>query len=170
MSEELRIEPIGVIETPFREPEGTPIQASRANGARGIVRIEPRFHAGLQDLAGFERIWLIYWLHKAPGSSLLVTPFLDRRQHGIFSTRSPARPSPIGISAVRLLAVQDGALEVADVDMIDGTPLLDIKPYVPEFDCHPSSKAGWFDESSSDRRLADDRFDSTSPGKGPEQC
>jgi tRNA (adenine37-N6)-methyltransferase len=170
MSEELKIEPIGVIETPFREPAGTPIQPSRANGARGKVRLEPRFQAGLQDLAGFERIWLIYWLHKAPGSSLLVTPFLDQRQHGTFSTRSPARPSPIGISAVRLLAVQDGALEVADVDMIDGTPLLDIKPYVPEFDCYPSSKAGWFDESNSDRRLADARFDTTSHEKGPEQC
>ena len=169
MSEELKIAPIGVIETPFREPAGTPIQPSRANGARGIVRLEPRFQAGLQDLAGFERIWLIYWLHKAPGSSLLVTPFLDQRQHGIFSTRSPARPFPIGISAVRLLAVQDGALEVADVDMIDGTPLLDIKPYVPEFDCYPASKAGWFDESNSDRRLADARFDATSPDKGPEQ-
>ena len=74
----LTIEPIGVIETPFREPAGTPIQPSRANGARGTVRIEPRFQAGLKDLAGFERIWLIYWLHKAPESSLLVTPFLDQ--------------------------------------------------------------------------------------------
>ena len=170
MSEELKIEPIGVIETPFREPAGTPIQPSRANGARGRVRIEPRFQTGLQDLAGFERIWLVYWLHKAPGSSLLVTPFLDRRQRGIFATRAPARPSPIGISAVRLLSVQEGILEVADVDMIDGTPLLDIKPYVPEFDCYPASKAGWFDESNSDRRLADGRFDSASPEKGPERC
>jgi tRNA-Thr(GGU) m(6)t(6)A37 methyltransferase TsaA len=169
MSEELKIEPIGVIETAFREPAGTPIQPSRANGARGKVRIEARFQAGLQDLAGFERIWLIYWLHKAPASSLVLTPFLDQRQRGVFATRAPARPSPIGISAVRLLAVQEGILEVADVDMIDGTPLLDIKPYVPEFDCYPASKAGWFDESNSKRRLADDRFDSTSPGNGPEQ-
>ncbi len=164
----LTIEPIGVIETPFRNPAGTPIQPSRANGARGTVRIEPHFQAGLKDLAGFERIWLIYWLHKAPESSLLVTPFLDRRQRGLFATRAPARPSPIGISAVRLLAVQEGVLEVADVDMIDGTPLLDIKPYVPAFDCYPNSKAGWFDESNSKRRLADDRFDST-PEKGGER-
>jgi tRNA-Thr(GGU) m(6)t(6)A37 methyltransferase TsaA len=168
MYDELKINPIGVIETPFREPAGTPIQPSRANGALGKVRIEPRFQAGLKDLAGFERIWLIYWLHKAPKSSLLVTPFLDTRERGIFATRAPARPSPIGISAVRLLAIQEGVLEIADVDMIDGTPLLDIKPYVPEFDCYPNSKAGWFDESNSKRRLADDRFDGT-PGKGPEQ-
>jgi tRNA (Thr-GGU) A37 N-methylase len=103
------------------------------------------------------------------GSSLLVTPFLDQRQRGVFATRAPARPSPIGISVVRLLAVQERVLEVADVDVIDGTPLLDIKPYVPEFDCYPNSKAGWFDESNSKRRLADARFDSESPGKGPEQ-
>jgi len=169
MSDELKIEPIGVIETPFHEPAGTPIQPSRANGALGKVRIEPRYQAGLEDLAGFERIWLIYWLHKAAESSLLVTPFLDTRKRGIFATRAPARPSRIGISAVRLLAVQEGALEVADVDMIDGTPILDIKPYVPEFDCYPASKAGWFDESDSKRLLADGRFESPSPRKNPEQ-
>jgi tRNA-Thr(GGU) m(6)t(6)A37 methyltransferase TsaA len=169
ISDELKIETIGVIETPFREPAGTPIQPSRAKGARGKVRIEPRYRAGLEDLAGFERIWLIYWLHKAPESRLLATPFLDTRKRGIFATRAPARPSPIGISAARLLAVQEGVLEVADVDMIDGTPLLDIKPYVPEFDCYPASEAGWFDESKSKRCLADDRFDCTSAGNGPEQ-
>jgi tRNA-Thr(GGU) m(6)t(6)A37 methyltransferase TsaA len=167
MSDELKLEPIGVIETPFREPAGTPIQPSRANGAPGKVRIEPRFHAGLKDIEGFERIWLVYWLHKAPKSSLLVTPFLDERQRGVFATRSPARPSPIGISAVRLLAIRGGILEVADVDMIDGTPLLDVKPYVPEFDCYPNSKAGWFDESKSKCRLADDRFDDM-PAKAAE--
>ena len=169
MSNELKIEPIGVIETPFRNVAGTPIQPSRANGARGRVHVERRFQAGLKDLAGFERIWLIYWFHQASGSSLLVTPFLDERQRGVFATRAPTRPSHIGISAVRLLAVQEGVLEVADVDVIDGTPLLDIKPYVSEFDCYPNSKAGWFDESNSKRRLADARFDGASPGEGPEQ-
>ncbi len=159
----LRIEPIGVIETPFGEPAGTPIQPSRAKGARGRVRVEPRFWAGLRDLAGFERIWLIYWLHKRQGSSLLVTPFLDRQQRGVFATRAPVRPAPIGISAVRLIAIEEGVLEVADVDMIDGTPLLDIKPYVPEFDSYPGSRAGWFDEAGSDSRLADGRFGVTEP-------
>ena len=161
MPDQLKLEPIGVIETPFREPAGTPIQPSRAGAARGRVHIDPRFQTGLQDLAGFERIWLIYWLHKAPASSLVVTPFLDHQQRGVFLTRSPARPAPIGVSAVRLLEIQDGTLEVAGVDIVDGTPLLDIKPYVPEFDCYPDSKAGWFDLSASERRLADDRFDST---------
>lgn len=160
MSEKLVIDPIGVIETPFREPAGTPIQPSRAKGARGQVRLEARFHAGLKDLAGFERIWLIYWLHKSTGSNLLVTPFLDTQEHGIFATRAPSRPSPLGMSAVRLLAIHEGGvLDVADVDMIDGTPLLDIKPYVPEFDCYANSRAGWFDESNSARSLADERFE-----------
>jgi tRNA-Thr(GGU) m(6)t(6)A37 methyltransferase TsaA len=162
----LSIEPIGVIETPYRDPAGTPIQASRANGARGTIRIEPCFHAGLKDLEGFERIWLIYWFHKAPEVSLLVTPFLDSRERGVFATRAPARPFPVGISAVRLVSIQAGVLEVADVDVIDGTPLLDIKPYVPEFDCYPNSRAGWFDESNSRRRLADDRFKRRPEGKG----
>lgn len=110
MSNELKIEPIGVIETPFREPAGTPIQPSRANGARGKVRVEPRFWAGLQDLAGFERIWLIYWLHQRLGSALLVTPFLDQQERGVFATRAPARPTPIGISAVRLMGIEGGVL------------------------------------------------------------
>ena len=159
MSDELRIRPIGVIETPFHEPAGTPIQPSRANGARGKVRVDPRFWPGLQDLAGFERVWLVYWLHQQQGSALLVTPFLDRQQRGVFATRAPVRPAPIGISPVRLIGIDDGVLDVADVDMIDGTPLLDIKPYIPEFDSHPASRAGWFDESGSRECLADDRFE-----------
>jgi putative methyltransferase, YaeB/AF_0241 family len=159
MSSQLKLEPIGIIETPFREPAGTPIQPSRARGARGRIQIDPRFQAGLKDLEGFERIWLIYWFHKASSSSLLVTPFLDTRERGIFATRAPARPAPIGMSVVRLLAVHGGILDVEDVDIVDGTPLLDIKPYVPEFDCYPHSRAGWFDESNSQRRVADDRFD-----------
>jgi len=158
MIERLTITTIGVIETPFREPAGTPIQPSRASGARGLVRIAPQFWTGLRDLAGFERIWLIYWLHKWPGPALLVTPFLDQHERGIFATRAPARPAPIGLSAVRLIGIDEGVLEVADVDMVDGTPLLDIKPYVPEFDCHPASRAGWFDDANSQERLADGRF------------
>jgi tRNA-Thr(GGU) m(6)t(6)A37 methyltransferase TsaA len=109
-------------------------------------------------LEGFERVWLIYWLHKARNPSLLVTPFLDHQQRGLFATRSPARPASLGISAVRLIAVRGNVLEIADVDMIDGTPLLDIKPYVPEFDSYPGSRGGWFDEAHMPSRRADDRF------------
>jgi len=159
MSNELKIEPIGIIETPFQQAEGTPIQPSRANGARGKVYVDARFWPGLQDLAGFERIWLVYWFHKRAVSSLVVTPFLDQQRRGVFATRAPAHPAPVGISVVRLIGIAGGVLDVADVDIINGTPLLDIKPYVPEFDSYPVSKAGWFDQSSSRQHLADDRFE-----------
>ncbi|MCW5977512.1 MAG: tRNA (N6-threonylcarbamoyladenosine(37)-N6)-methyltransferase TrmO [Bryobacteraceae bacterium] len=165
----LVIEPIGVIRTPFPAPAGAPIQPSRAGGARGQALVFERFRQGLQDLAGFERVWLIHWLHQAPPPRLLVTPFLDAQPRGIFATRAPARPAPIGISAVRLLGIDDGILELADVDIVDGAPLLDIKPYVPEFDCYPGTRAGWFDESTSDRRVADHRFARHS-GESPDDC
>jgi tRNA-Thr(GGU) m(6)t(6)A37 methyltransferase TsaA len=155
---ELRLNPIGVIRTPFLEPAGTPIQPSRADGARGTVHVSRQYREALLDLEGFERLWLVYWLHKARNPSLLVTPFLDRERRGLFATRAPARPAPLGISAVRLIAIRGNVLEVADVDMIDGTPLLDIKPYVPEFDSYPGSRAGWFGKSRMARRRADDRF------------
>lgn len=157
-AEMLTMRPIGLIETPFQDPAGTPIQPSRAKGALGTVRVYEAFARGLQDLAAFERIWLIYWLHRAPEGRLLVTPFLDTKRRGVFATRAPARPIPIGISAVRLLRVRGAVLDIAEVDILNGTPLLDIKPYVPEFDSHPASKAGWFDDSNSRRRVADDRF------------
>lgn len=155
-------EPIGTIESPFPEPAGTPIQPSRARAARGRVRVDARYQEALADLEGFERIWLLYWLHRAPQVRLRVQPFLDDRERGLFATRAPARPVPLGMSVVRLLGIQDGVLEVADLDVVDGTPLLDIKPYVPEFDAFPESRAGWFDAARSRRRLADGRF----AGKG----
>ena len=157
MIDELKIEPIGFIETPFREQVGTPIQPSRASGARGRVHVDKRFHEGLRDLEGFERIWLIYWFHKAAEPNLLVTPYLDTTKRGVFATRAPTRPSPIGMSVVRLLAIRDGVLEVSDVDGLDGTPLLDIKP---------ESRAGWLDQSESKRRLADARFDGATEQAG----
>jgi tRNA-Thr(GGU) m(6)t(6)A37 methyltransferase TsaA len=166
---ELRLQPIGVIRTPFQDPASTPIQPSRAKGARGEVLIDEPFRPGLQDLDGFERVWLVYWFHKAAAPSLLVTPFLDTRQRGVFATRAPARPCPIGISAVRLLRIRDGVLEVAEVDILDGTPLLDVKPYVPEFDCYPTGTAGWFDEAKSQRRFGDDRFETRNPASEPEK-
>ena len=151
---------IGTIHSPFSTAAGTPIQPSRASGARGVVQVDTPFRQGLQDLEGFERIWLIYYFHESPPGQLLVRPFLDTVLRGVFSTRSPVRPNPIGMSVVRLLSVHEDSVEVADIDVIDGTPLLDIKPYVPEFDSYPGSKAGWFDKSSSRRQCADERFQS----------
>jgi len=136
--------PIGTIHSPFAEPAGMPIQPAGAAGVRGTIVIDEKFRAGLRDLDGFSRIILIYAFHRSQGYELEVIPFLDTVPHGIFATRAPRRPNAIGISIVRLISVDDGELVIEGVDVVDGTPLLDIKPYVPEFDCHPGEKPGWF--------------------------
>jgi len=155
---EMRVKPIGIIRTPFQEPTGTPIQPSRSGGAKGTVEVFPEYGDGLKDLDGFERIWLIYWFDRAPEPQLLVIPFLHDRERGVFATRAPSRPNAIGMSVVRLLQVVSNTLEVADVDILDGTPLLDIKPYVAEFDCHSVEKSGWLDQTRVRRSVADGRF------------
>jgi len=164
---ECRFPIIGVVHSPFREPPGTPIQPSRASGAEGVVQVYAPYLDGLRDLEGFERIWLLYWLHRASTGSLLVTPFLDPTPRGVFATRAPSRPAPIGMSAVRLRQVRGSFLDIEGVDIVDGTPLLDIKPYVPAFDSYPRSKAGWFDSAKSKRRLADRRFQPEGRGDQP---
>jgi tRNA-Thr(GGU) m(6)t(6)A37 methyltransferase TsaA len=121
-----------------------PIQPAGAAGVRGTIVIDEKFRAGLRDLDGFSRIILIYAFHRSQGYELEVIPFLDTVPHGIFATRAPRRPNAIGISIVQLISENDGELVIEGVDVVDGTPLLDIKPYVPEFDCHPGEKPGWF--------------------------
>jgi tRNA-Thr(GGU) m(6)t(6)A37 methyltransferase TsaA len=154
----IRLHRIGTIETPFRDAPGTPIQPCYAEGARGTVLVEDRWNAALDDIEGFERIWLLYLMDRACPFRPRVVPYRDVREHGLFATRSPCRPNPIGLSLVRLLGREGCRLLVADVDMLDGTPLVDIKPYVPAFDVSVPSRAGWFDESGTDRRVADARF------------
>lgn len=153
----MRLRPIGVIRTPFAEAYGTPIQPAFAEGATGEVVVEEAFEPALLDLDGFERIWLVYWFDRCVPYQPRVIPYRDTRERGLFATRSPCRPNPIGLSVVRLLGRQGRVLQVAGVDMLDGTPLLDIKPYVPEFDAH-RSRAGWLDQAGVDRRQADGRF------------
>jgi tRNA-Thr(GGU) m(6)t(6)A37 methyltransferase TsaA len=148
---------IRVIHTPFRQVKGAPIQPVFAPAAEGTVELLPEYADGLTDLAGFERVWLVYWLDRTGPARLRVIPFRDTIDHGIFATRAPCRPNPIGLSCVRLIAVAGNVLTVADVDMLDGTPLLDIKPYVPQFDAFPSVRAGWLD-SSQNNTHADGRF------------
>ena len=143
---EIRYKPIGVIHTPFKEPRGTPIQPSAAEGVNGIVEIFPEYVEGLEDLEGFSHIILIYHFHLAGKPSLKVRPYMDDKTHGVFATRSPSRPNPIGISVVRLLRIEGNRLHIQDIDIIDGTPLLDIKPYVPEFDIRKVSKKGWLEK------------------------
>jgi len=150
--------PIGIIHTPHREQDGAPIQPTFADGARGTVTIFDPYVEALADLGGFERIWLLFEFDRVKDWSSRVVPYRDAVERGLFATRAPARPNPIGLSAVRLQSVEGNTLHVQDVDMLDGTPLLDIKPYVPAFDAYPDSRAGWSDASASERRVADDRF------------
>jgi tRNA-Thr(GGU) m(6)t(6)A37 methyltransferase TsaA len=141
---EFRLHPIGTIHSPFTDKSQTPIQASRSQ-AEGVVEIYPEYAEGLQDLEGFSHIFLLYAFHESSGYSLLVKPFLDDQLHGVFATRYPYRPNQIGLSVVRLIARQGSTLEVEGVDVLDGTPLLDIKPYVPDFDLRTGTRAGWYE-------------------------
>jgi tRNA-Thr(GGU) m(6)t(6)A37 methyltransferase TsaA len=155
--------PIGIIHTPFLHAKGTPIQSAVAANSEGIVELYPEFVAGLRDLEEFERLWLIYLLNRASTPQLLARPYLDDRVHGIFATRAPARPNHIGLSAVRLVGVEQNRLLIAEVDMLDGTPLLDIKPYIPAFDCFEVTRTGWFHGKSVQGEVADDRFEAQNP-------
>lgn len=155
----LQLDPIGIIRSPFTQAAGTPIQASMAEGATGTVEILPAFAAGLKDLDGFDRIWLLYWFDRAVAPKLIVTPYLDDQPHGVFATRAPARPNAIGMSAVRLLRIDGCTLHIADVDILDGTPLLDVKPYVPQFDHLPAERTGWLQRAGNRRGTADRRFE-----------
>lgn len=154
----ITIQPIGVIHTPFSRPEGTPIQPAVADGAEGWIEVDEEYTEGLTDLARFERIWLLYLFDRVCDVRLKVVPFRDTVERGVFATRAPCRPNRIGLSPVRLLAVEGNRLRVADVDMLDGTPLLDIKPYAPRFDVFADSRSGWLDNGT-DRTKADRRFE-----------
>jgi tRNA (adenine37-N6)-methyltransferase len=154
----MEIIPIGIIHSPFKTPEGMPIQPAFANGAEGVVEIQPQFVDGLKDLDGFERIWLVYFFDRVSSVKLTVEPFREKTQRGLFSTRAPCRPNPIGLSPVRLLRIDANNLYVTDIDVLDGTPLLDIKPYIPEFDCFENSKCGWMQNLRGKIAPADDRF------------
>lgn len=154
----ITLRPIGTIRTPFVAATGAPIQGSYADGAEGVVEVLPAYAAGLRDIEGFERIWLLYAFDRASSPGLMVRPYLDGQERGVFATRAPARPNPMGISVVRLLRVDGLQLFVADVDMLDETPLLDIKPYVPAFDSFAASRIGWFEKRLGAATVADSRF------------
>ncbi len=144
---EIKYRPIGVIHSPFKEPRGTPIQPAGAKGIDARVEVFPEYTEGLKDLEGFSRIILIYHFHLSKGSPLKVRPYMDTENHGVFAMRGPSRPNPIGISTVRLVKIEDNLLHVQEIDIIDGTPLLDIKPYVPEFDSRDAERIGWLEKN-----------------------
>lgn len=150
---------IGTIHSPFREAAGTPIQSALAQGVEGSVEVFPEFVPGLRDLEGFDRIWLLYWFDRATPARLVVRPFLDKQERGVFATRAPCRPNAIGLSCVRLLDIDGGRLRIGDVDVLDGTPLLDIKPYAPQLDCFEVRRAGWLQNKDGQGVVADGRFE-----------
>ena len=151
---------IGIIHSPFPDIAAMPIQPSGARGIRGIIDIHPEFVAGLKDLEEFSHVILIYALHHCNGYSLEVKPFLDLKPHGIFATRAPKRPNPIGLSIVSLVQIRGCSLDLENVDILDGTPLLDIKPYVPEFDQQEDCRIGWLEQVRGivKAKKSDDRF------------
>jgi tRNA-Thr(GGU) m(6)t(6)A37 methyltransferase TsaA len=144
---EIEYKPIGIIHSPFKEPKGTPIQPAGAKGTNGTVEIFPEYAEGLKDIEGFSHIILLYHFHLSKGATLLAKPYMDNESHGVFAMRGPSRPNPIGISVVHLVGVKGNMLHVKDVDIVDGTPVLDIKPYVPEFDTREVERIGWLEKS-----------------------
>jgi tRNA-Thr(GGU) m(6)t(6)A37 methyltransferase TsaA len=135
--------PIGTIHSPFSDIADMPIQPTGARGVKGSIEILPDYVEALSDLEGFSHIVLLYHFHKVTESKMKVIPFLDSHPRGVFSTRAPARPNPIGLSVVKLLGVDGNVLKIEDVDILDGTPLLDIKPYVPHFEPTGVDRIGW---------------------------
>jgi len=155
--------PIGTIHTPFKERKGMPIQPPGAGRAEGVVEVNEEYREGVADLEGFSHVILIYHFHKAGKASMKVIPFMDKEERGLFATRAPARPNPIGLSIVELKKVEGNRLTVSGIDVLDGTPLLDIKPYVPEFDHRENARTGWLEAVSHrvGKTRSDDRFGNT---------
>ena len=155
----IEFSPIGIIHSPYSEPAGVPIQGVFAKGATGTVEVFPELAEGLTDLDGFSHIILLYRFHRVQSYTLMCRPFLDVQDCGVFATRAPRRPNPIGLSVVELLEIDGCTLTIGGVDIVDGTPLLDIKPYVPEFDVRQQVKTGWYEHAGNKQQtVADDRF------------
>lgn len=159
--ERVALRVIGRVHSPFTQAPGTPIQPAFADGAEGRAVLRPEYAAALDDIEGFDRVWLVYLLDRADGFRPHVVPYRDTRQHGVLATRAPPRPNPVGLSAVRLVRREGAVLHLRDVDLLDGTPLLDVKPYIPRYDAFPEARAGWMEDTTSDRTRADDRFHRT---------
>ncbi len=156
----IELSPIGIIHTPFTKPEGMPIQPAGATGIRGTIEVFEQYLAGLKDLDGFSHIVLLYHFHRSRGFKLQVVPFMDSEPRGLFATRAPKRPNAVGISVVQLDKIENGVLHIQNVDTLDGTPLLDIKPYVPEFDSTATIRTGWLEQAGKtvSNQKSDDRF------------
>ncbi len=146
MTESIVYQPIGVIRSEHTEPEETPIQPVYSEGCQGRAEVFSEFAAGLRDLEGFSHVYLVYHMHRADRPRLIVKPFLQDVERGVFATRAPCRPNPIGLSVVKLVRREGNVLHLDAVDVLDGTPLLDIKPYTARFDRIEGTRNGWQDE------------------------
>ena len=156
----IEMKAIGLIHTPFNNPEGMPIQPAGAAGIKGTVEIFDQYHQGLDDLDGFSHIILLFHFHKSHGYNLHVVPFMDTVQRGVFATRAPKRPNPIGLSVVKLNSIENNILHIENIDILNDTPLLDIKPYVPDFDSAADIRTGWLEQARKTvaKRTSDARF------------
>lgn len=156
----VRYKPIGIIHSPLKDVSGAPLQSVSAKHIEGTVEIFPQYAPGLKDIEGFSHLILLYHFHLSRGASLTVKPYLDTQEHGIFATRAPVRPNPIGFSIVRLLNLRGGTIRVKELDILDGTPLLDIKPYIPQFDVRRVRSIGWYQRNIRElnQTISDRRF------------
>lgn len=155
----VEFEPIGKIRTDYRTPTDMPIQGTMDPDSVGTVRLDQEYQPGLQDLNQFSHLVLIYYFHESTDSfELTVEPFIGDDRRGVFATRAPRRPNAIGTTVVELTGVTDNKLSICGIDVLDGTPLLDVKPYVPDVDGQPSASDGWIDGRMESRHLSDDRF------------
>lgn len=148
--QEFIFQPIGIIHTPHIDPSQTPIQPVFSKGVWGTVELFPEYVDGLKDLDGFSHIYLLYYFDRSTQVKMKVKPYLDENVRGVFATRAPHRPNKIGMSLVQLLAIRDNILEIEEVDILDGTPLLDIKPYIKRFDSREDVRSGWQDDIPDD--------------------
>jgi len=160
MFKQIIFNPIGFIHSPFNDIQDMPIQPSNGKGVKGTIELNKEYVEGLKDIEGFSHITLIYYLHKITEAKLLVKPFMDNELHGIFATRAPVRPNAIGISTVLLLKVENNILHIQDIDILDGTPLLDIKPFFPQFDNRNAERVGWLTNKENIYNVrSDERFE-----------
>lgn len=152
--------PVGIIHTPFKTVENMPIQPSAAKDVTAAIEVFPEYADGLADLEGFSHIYVIFHLHRVRGYKLKVIPFLDTVERGIFATRSPARPNPIGLSVAEIVSVKNNIIEIRGVDMLNGSPVIDIKPFVPEFEDYTGIRKGWFEGKTrnASKIVSDKRF------------
>ncbi len=158
---EYTFHPIGVIRTPYGETSGIPIQGVFGPESKGTVEVFEPFAEGLADIEGFSHLYLIYVFHRSEGYRLKVKPYMDDRERGLFAVRAPKRPNAVGLSVVRLDRREGRILHISEVDMLDETPLLDIKPFVPRFDHRENARVGWMEEAfrrEDHRKVSDDRF------------